>query len=43
MQKNSSNAVSAHEAIRHFEVAINYIRRNVPQVNGNPEPSIKRA
>jgi hypothetical protein len=39
----SSNAVSVRKAIQHFEVAINDIRENVPQVTGNPEPSTKRA
>jgi hypothetical protein len=43
LQKVSSNAVSVRKAIQHFEVAPNVIRGNPPQVNGNPEPSTKRA
>jgi hypothetical protein len=39
----SSNAVNVRKAIQHFEAAINDIRGNLPQVNGNPEPSTKRA
>jgi hypothetical protein len=39
LQKLSSNAVRVRKAIQHFEVAINDIRENLPQVNGNPEPS----
>jgi hypothetical protein len=41
LQKVSSNAVSVRKAIEHFEVATNDIRGNLPQVNGNPEPSTK--
>jgi hypothetical protein len=39
----SSNAVSVCKAVQYFEVAMNNIRGNLSEVNGNPEPSTKRA
>jgi hypothetical protein len=41
LQKVSNNAVGVLKDIQHFEVAINDIRENLSQVNGNPEPSTK--
>jgi hypothetical protein len=38
-----SNALNVCKAIQLFEVALNDIRRNLPQVNGNSELSTKHA
>jgi hypothetical protein len=43
LQKLSSNAVNVHKAIQNFEVAINNIKGNLPQVNVNSEPSTEHA
>jgi hypothetical protein len=43
LQKVSSHAVSVHKAIQYFKAAINDIRENLPQVNGNSKPSTKLA
>jgi hypothetical protein len=41
LEKVPSNTVC--KAIQHFEVAVNNIRENLPQLNDNSEPSTKHA
>jgi hypothetical protein len=43
LQKVPSHAVSVHKAIQYLKAAINDIRENLPQVNGNSKPSTKLA